>query len=178
VASCNGVGLPPRDGVAGTQSGGDRNSPACSRTRTRNLEAAKEAKAAIALLAEHWPRCFAVFEQRRRPLKIGIHLDILPALAGAITPLELRIALRFYVGNIVYLRGLLKGAWRIDLDGMVTGVVTADEEAQAKARIAAIEAKAAARKQSQKAMPQPVQPKRDGLAELREAARRRKAGAP
>jgi ProP effector len=154
--------------VAGTQSGGDRNSPACSRTRERNLEA----EAAITLLAERFPKCFAVFEQRRRPLKTGIHTDILAALDGAITPSELRIALRFYTGNVAYLRGLLNGAWRIDLDGKVTGTVTADEEAQAKAKVAAIEAKAAARKQSAK-------PKKgDGLAALKAAALRRKAGAP
>jgi sRNA-binding protein len=167
VASCNGVGHPPRDEVAGTQSEGHGNVPACSRTRERNLEA----EAAITLLAERFPKCFAVFERRRRPLKIGIHTDILAALDGVITLPELRIALRFYVGNPSYLRGLLKGAWRIDLDGKVTGTVTADEETQAKARIAAIEAQAAARKQSTK-------PKKgDGLAELRAAALRRKAGA-
>jgi hypothetical protein len=36
-----------------------------------------ETRAAIALLAETFPKCFAVFEQRRRPLKVGIHNDIL-----------------------------------------------------------------------------------------------------
>jgi sRNA-binding protein len=98
-------------------------------------------------------------------------------LDGAITPIELGIALRFYVGNAAYLRGLLKGAWRIDLAGNPVGSVTADQEADAKAKIAAREAKAAARKQSRKTA-QPAEPKRDGLAELRDAARRRKAGAP
>jgi ProQ/FINO family len=55
--------------------------------------------ATIELLAETYPRCFFIFEQRRRPLKVGIHHDILAALDGAITPRELGIALRFYTGK-------------------------------------------------------------------------------
>jgi len=125
------------------------------------------------LLAERWPQCFAVYERRRRPLKTAIHLDVLAALDGAITPAELGIALRVYVGNAAYLRGLLCGAWRIDLDGKPAGAVTAEQEADAKSKLAAIAAKSAARKQAA----QPAPPKRDGLAALREAARRRKAGA-
>ena len=49
--------------------------------------------AAIALLAETFPECFSVYEGRPRPLKIGIHLDILAAVNGALTPLELSKAL-------------------------------------------------------------------------------------
>jgi sRNA-binding protein len=45
-----------------------------------------ERNAAVpALLAERWPACFAIYEQRRRPLKVGIHRDILAALDGAVT---------------------------------------------------------------------------------------------
>ena len=35
---------------------------------------------AINLLCERFPRAFARFEQRRQPLKIGIHRDVLAAL--------------------------------------------------------------------------------------------------
>jgi sRNA-binding protein len=38
--------------------------------------------AVIALLAETFPRCFSVYEGRRRPLKIGIHRDILAVVDG------------------------------------------------------------------------------------------------
>jgi sRNA-binding protein len=41
--------------------------------------------AVIALLAELFPECFSVYEGRRRPLKIGIHRDILAAVDGALT---------------------------------------------------------------------------------------------
>jgi sRNA-binding protein len=31
-----------------------------------------------------WPQCFAVYERRRRPLKIGIYADILEVVQPAI----------------------------------------------------------------------------------------------
>jgi ProP effector len=140
-----------------------------------------EVGAAISLLAERFPKCFAVFEQRRKPLKLGIHLDLQAALGAIIAPDELGRALRYYCGNVGYLRATSEGAARYDLDGNVAGVVTAKEAAHALAQIAARAAKAAARKRSQKqkqkAEPaQPAQPKRDGLSELRAAAQRRKTG--
>jgi hypothetical protein len=49
--------------------------------------------AVIAVLAEMFPKCFSVYEGRRRPLKIGIHRDIGAALDGAVTPAELHRAL-------------------------------------------------------------------------------------
>jgi hypothetical protein len=62
-------------------------------------------------LAERWPRAFAVYQYRRRPLKIGIDNDI-AAAAGAITTDELKAALRFYCGNIGYLLACREGAER------------------------------------------------------------------
>jgi integrase len=66
-----------------------------------------EIRAAIALLAETFPKCFAVWEQRRQPLKVGVHKDVLARLDGAMTPVELANALRAYVANPVYRRQLL-----------------------------------------------------------------------
>jgi ProP effector len=140
-----------------------------------------EVRAAFALLSEKFPECFAVFEQRRRPLKIGIHRDILARLDGALTPRELSSTLGCYTANPSYRRRLLEGATRIDLDGNVAGTVTAAQEAVARSKIASAKARAAARKQSQKqkAGP-PAQPaqqpatKRDGLSDLRAAAQQRR----
>jgi ProP effector len=134
--------------------------------------------AAIALLAERWPKCFAVYEGRRRPLKLGIHKDILAAVDGALTPLELGRALGAYCSNKVYLSNTRTGAWRLDLDGNPAGIVTADEEAHAKATLAGIRAKkeartAAATAAAQPAIPQPA--KRLSLADLKAAARARRA---
>ncbi len=38
------------------------------------------ATAGIELLAKAFPHCFAVYQGKRRPLKIGIHLDIVARL--------------------------------------------------------------------------------------------------
>ena len=135
--------------------------------------------AVIALLAELYPKCFSVYEGRRRPLKIGIHKDILAAVDGALTPLELGKALGAYCSNQVYLSHTRTGAWRLDLDGKSAGVVTADEEAHAKATLAGIKAKkeartATAKVAAQPAIPQP--PKRLSLSDLKAAAVARKAG--
>ena len=98
--------------------------------------------AAIALLAELYPKCFSIYEGRRRPLKIGIHKDILAAVDGALTPLELSNALRVYCANGAYLRSSREGAQRIDLDGNPAGIVVAEEAQGAKARLTARRASA------------------------------------
>jgi ProP effector len=80
--------------------------------------------ATIALLAETFPRTFPLIESRRRPLKIGIHRDLAAALDGAVTPDELKRALRYYVGSEGYLKHSLTGAWRLDLAGNQVGDCT------------------------------------------------------
>jgi ProP effector len=86
-----------------------------------------EIAACLQLLAETFPRCFAVYEVRRRPIKIGIHSEILAALDGAITAAELGRALRVYTCNKIYRQRLRPGAVRIDLSGEPCGVVTTDQ---------------------------------------------------
>jgi ProP effector len=120
-------------------------------------------------------KTFFVYERRRKPLKLKIHLDLQAALDGAITPDELHRALRFYCGNEGYLRGLLKGARRVDLAGNPVGTVTADEEDNAKQKLAAMEAKRTRRKQAM--AQQKAAPKRLSLGDLKAAARAR-ASAP
>jgi sRNA-binding protein len=133
----------------------------------------------IALLAELYPKGFSVYQGRRRPLKLKIHLDIQAALDGAITPLELHRALGLYCSNEAYLGHTCTGAWRLDLDGNPAGTVTADEEAHAKATLAGIRAKKAARTATARATAQPAIPqpsKRLSLADLKAAAQARKTG--
>lgn len=130
--------------------------------------------AAIALLAETFSKCFSVYQERRHPLKIGIDRDILTALDGVITPVELHRAVGFYCANTVYLGHTRTGAWRLDLDGEPAGVVTADEEAHAKAALVKIKAKKEARAAAAKTQSQPA--KRLSLADLKTAAMARKTG--
>ena len=130
--------------------------------------------AVIALLVEAFPRCFSIYEGRRRPLKLKIDLDILTALNGAVTPAELQKALGAYTSNSSYLGHILKGAWRVDLAGEPAGVVTADEEAHAKAALARIRAKEKKRTAQAKVQTQAPPAKRLSLADLKAAAVRRK----
>src|SRR6266478_4089319 len=73
------------------------------------LRRAQQARETIAILAEWFPACFAVYEGRRRPLKLGIDHDITATLAAAITRQELSHALRTYCGNGGYLRASRTG---------------------------------------------------------------------
>jgi ProP effector len=132
---------------------------------------AEQANALIATLAELWPRCFVVLEKHRRPLKTGVHADILAAGQGAVTVDEIKLALRRYCGSIGYLTACTEGADRIDLAGEVAGHVTADEARFATERLAQ-------RKPRQpKPVPAPQAPepaKRISLGDLRDAARARR----
>jgi ProP effector len=130
------------------------------------------ARAVIALLAEQFPAAFSVLERHRKPLKLGIRDDVLAAMAGAVTAEEVTAALRFYTGNVGYLRTSIEGAPRVGLDGQPAGQVSADEAAHARERLAT-RRKRAVRSAPPKAVTT-VAP-RDGLAALRAAGRRRAA---
>ena len=87
----------------------------------------------IAVLCREFPKCFVMFERRRRPLKLGLHLDIIAALGERIDRRLLRQALRCYTSNIHYRASQKPGAPRIDLDGNASGTVSeADAQSAAK----------------------------------------------
>jgi ProP effector len=146
-----------------------------------------DARAAIALLAEMFPKAFVVHEATRRPLKVGIAADLVAAVNGAIKPPELVAALRVYCNNKVYLVHLRAGAVRIDLNGDPAGLVTAAEAARAAEQLTTRLLRAAARKKlaplvqappAQAPVPATTGPRRLGLADLKQlAVLRRQAGA-
>jgi ProP effector len=129
--------------------------------------------ATIALLAELYPKCFSIYQERRRPLKAGIHVDIQAALDGAITPGELRQVLGYYCSNPAYLSHLRTGVERFDLNGEPAGAVTDDEETHARAMLASIKAKKEARAAAANAQAPPAN-KRLSLADLKAAALKRR----
>jgi ProP effector len=88
-----------------------------------------ETLATITMLATRWPQAFWVLETRRRPLKVGIHLDVMAA--GGFSKPELRAALRAYTINVAYRRSLAARAERIGLDGGAAGWVTPEQAAGA-----------------------------------------------
>ena len=162
-------------------------------------EAARRATigAVIRLLRDRFPQAFTGRGQPRRPLKVGIHADLVTTLDGAVRHRELRAALRAYTSKPSYLRALLAGAGRVALDGSPAGTVTSDDEAAAKARLAELTNPAPLRTVEANTSPSaqmapttsppsvtppaqpsaPSAPKRSSLADLREAARRRREAA-
>jgi ProP effector len=133
----------------------------------------------LAFLFNRYPKCFVRREIKRRPLKIGIRLDL---AAAGLEPGPLGLALKVYCANSGYLRAMHEGAPRIDLDGLPAGVVTAEDAAHAarvledyRARQMA-PAKVVEVKTKVELKPKPA-PKHDGLADLRAAAMARKTRA-
>ena len=90
--------------------------------------------AVLKLLSDQFPQTFS--HRDPRPLKIGIHADVLTALGDAVQPRDLKSALRAYTSNAGYLRALSTGASRIDLDAKPAGTVMAEDEVVAKRRLA------------------------------------------
>jgi ProP effector len=101
------------------------------------------ARNTIATLAELFPACFFL-GRYRKPLKVGIHDEVLAALAGSgrrsalagATAKQVGLALKIYASNGGYLRCIREGAERVGLGGEVTGHVTAEEAENAKQRLA------------------------------------------
>jgi hypothetical protein len=67
------------------------------RCRTACAYGCYRAPRPIEQLAETWPAAFSVYEERRRPLRVGIREDILAVLE--IDPRELGLALGIYCRN-------------------------------------------------------------------------------
>lgn len=146
--------------------------PRSSKARQRAAAAART----IVALEAAFPSAFAVYQNRRRPLKVGIHLDLAErGHAGS----AVRQALGHYAGNVGYLKAMQAGAARVDLDGQPAGEVT-EAEAEA-ARQVLVERRADKRrgaKRSKPTLPAAPPPKqRLSLADLRAAAQARKNAA-
>src|SRR5262249_42050174 len=91
----------------------------------------------LMMLVARFPATFSIFEQRRKPLQIGFHQEILKRLGDAVTAKDLSTALRIYAANRFYLRACQEGASRIDLDRNNAGTVSAEHAIGCQARLAA-----------------------------------------
>jgi len=98
-----------------------------------------DARPIISMLCEKFPHAFFMFEQRRRPLALGIHKEVALAMP-TLTKEQISAAMRSYVANIAYCRACREGAARVNLMGHEVGVVTAAEADNAAARIEGIKA--------------------------------------
>lgn len=99
-----------------------------ARTKTRAAWRIRWGKAEQTreLLVERFPRCFMPKGKRKLPLKVGIYQDVRSA-APDISARRLKDALHDYTTGRTYLRALVAGAHRVDLDGWPDGVVTTAE---------------------------------------------------
>ena len=84
---------------------------------------------ATELLTELRRSAPAVFRNPPRPLMVGIREQIIERYRGEYTARDVAIALRQWCGWSLYLRALVAGAVRVDLDGAIAGAVT-EEHAQ------------------------------------------------
>jgi len=108
-----------------------------SRSEVRGIGAMKKQEAAAAVidtLAEKWPNAFFADPQKRRPLKVGVHLDILEALPG-VNKKTLSAALRFYTRHSCYVQAVVKGQARVDLSGVEVGPVSERDREMAAAEL-------------------------------------------
>ena len=118
--------------------------------------------ATLARLAEAFPQTFVLEKYRPHwPLKVGIAAAI-PARCPALEWRVLKMALTAYTGRIMYLRGLVEGAARVDLDGKACGEVTARDAEYAATKLARIlasrEAAAVAAKGGERVKPAAIPP--------------------
>lgn len=89
-------------------------------------------------LRRQFPKCFMPFGEPKKPLKIGIFDDILAIYGGSYKGFRylLEGALRDYVHGETYLRAMVAGAIRVDLEGNVAGNVTEKAATLAAERLA------------------------------------------
>ena len=92
--------------------------------------------ATLARLAEAFPQTFVLEKyQPHRPLKVGIAAD-LTARCPAIERRALNAVLRSYAQRVMYLKAMVEGAARVDLDGNPAGEVTARDAEYAATKLA------------------------------------------
>jgi ProP effector len=150
--------------------------------KSQDYEAAIEV---LVRLQAQFPDVIARPEQReRRPLKVGIHDDVV-VLFPELDRKTIGRALMLYTRHIAYLRGLVEGAARVDLNGVESGTVTAADAEHARGRAAQHKERATARKSAtqEERTEQPPKPEQAtkadrlavGIASLRAAAKARQA---
>lgn len=121
----------------------EQDRPDVARARRRWKE---DLNAALTCLAERFPQTFVLEGYRpHRPLKVGIAADLVtrcPELDRRV----LSAALSAYARRVMYLKGMVAGAARVDLDGNPVGEVSAKDEEHAAAKLAEILAAREARR--------------------------------
>lgn len=103
-------------------------------------------------LAEKYPAAFPRDPRAVKPLKVGIHQDLRAALPE-VSHGVLRKALSHHSRRLAYLRALIRGGDRVDLQGQPVEPVTPEQQALAAEKLK----EAQAHLQAKKAAPAPAE---------------------
>jgi sRNA-binding protein len=99
----------------------------------KKLRGIRMTQAALDFLCQRYPKCFALANPQ--PLKIGIQRDVLQDLPAEVSRNAIENAFGTYTKRLEYLKGVVTGRARIDLEGVASGIVTPEEQTYAVARI-------------------------------------------
>jgi hypothetical protein len=80
----------------------------------------KDYKAILEYMREHYPKCFPAASEKRLPLAIGIHSQLMAIEGMPFSKTKIRAFLKSYTRGKKYQEALSSGADRIGLDGQVT----------------------------------------------------------
>jgi ProP effector len=112
------------------------------RPRAQHFATARRLRA---ILAERFPSTFTPSKTPfKRPLKIGIHVDLREA-CGDLSSHDIHVFLKTYTSGRKYNACLAEGADRLDLDGIGDGVVTPVQAQRAAAILRKIDQQTMAR---------------------------------
>jgi len=100
------------------------------------MERRTEAAKIIDELAKSFPKAFSTDPSRIRPLAVGIKEMLFQRYR--ISPGRIVLALRYYTGSAAYLKAIVEGAVRVDLEGAPAGIVTTHHIEHARRRLAKI----------------------------------------
>ena len=110
-----------------------------SQTRKKNQQRSRRAREEwLPALIDRYPETFFEDPKARKPLKIGIHKDILADEGNQLASYQLTSALRWYTGALGYQLSIKAEAERIDLAGQSAGQVSAEDAKAAAEKVAAI----------------------------------------
>jgi sRNA-binding protein len=137
-------GAPPLGSIAITNNQGHD-----MKTKLTKSERNRRVMIALARFAELYPACFvADASGQHRPLKIGIHRDL---IEHGVQPAEALAALQFYTRRPAYRAALIAGGPRYDLSGNRCGNVSDEEIAAAKIALDNLEGRVRAAQERSKA---------------------------
>ena len=107
-----------------------------SQTRKKNQQRSRRAREEwLPALIARYPQTFFEDPRQRKPLKIGVHKDILADDANELASYQLTSALRWYTGALGYQLSIQENADRINLAGEVAGQVSADDATAAAEKV-------------------------------------------